>query len=81
MTPYPGTEIYNIAKRGEGGYRLLSLDWKDYNKQFGDALEFKNVSRRDIEKIQFWGYMKFYFYNFKFIEILKITAIIKIRGL
>jgi len=71
MTPYPGTEVYNIAKAGKGNYRLLSTDWKDFNKQLGNALELKNVSRKEMEKIQFWGYMKFYFYNFKIKEIIK----------
>jgi anaerobic magnesium-protoporphyrin IX monomethyl ester cyclase len=71
MTPYPGTEIHEIVKRGEGRYKLLSLDWRDYNKQLGNALEFDDISRKEIEKIQFWGYMKFYFYNFKVKEIIK----------
>jgi len=79
MTPYPGTEVYEIAKRGEGGYNVLSSDWKDYNKQMGNALELKSVSRGEVESIQFWGYMKFYFYNFKIKEI--IENIIENRGL
>lgn len=71
MTPYPGTEVYEMAKKGEGGYKLLSLRWNDYNKQLGNALELKNISRKEMEKIQFWGYMKFYFYNLKLKEIIK----------
>ena len=71
MTPYPKTEIFDIAKRGEGGYKLISTDWKDYNKQIGNALEFTNIPRKEIEKIQFLGYMKFYFYNFKIKEIFQ----------
>jgi len=71
MTPYPKTKVYEMAKRGEGGYKILSSDWRDYNKQFGNALELKNVSRKEMEKIQFWGYMKFFFYNFKIKEIIK----------
>jgi len=70
MTPYPGTEIYKIAKMGEGRYRLLSFDWKDYNKQIGNALELESVSRKDIEILQIKGYLKFYFYNFKIKEII-----------
>lgn len=71
MTPYPGTEVYEMAKRGEGGYKLLSLKWEDYNKQLGNALELKSISRKEIEKTQFWGYIKFYFYNLKVWEIIK----------
>jgi radical SAM superfamily enzyme YgiQ (UPF0313 family) len=71
MTPYPGTEVYELAKKGLGGYKIISSDWKDFNKQIGNALELKNVSRKEMERLQFWGYMRFYFFNFKFGEILK----------
>jgi radical SAM superfamily enzyme YgiQ (UPF0313 family) len=39
MVPYPGTKIYEMAQRGEGGYRLLSTDWAEYDKYGGRALE------------------------------------------
>ena len=37
MTPYPGTEIAEMAEKGEGGHIILSRNWNDYNKQFGNA--------------------------------------------
>jgi radical SAM superfamily enzyme YgiQ (UPF0313 family) len=67
MTPYPGTEIFNMAMKGEGGYRLLSSDWSDYNKNIGNSLEMITLTRKDLEKLQMLGYIKFYLYNFRLI--------------
>jgi len=71
MVPYPGTEVAEMAKRGEGGYKILSMDWSDYNKQLGNALELKTLSRKEMEKLQLKAYAKFYFRNFKVREIIK----------
>lgn len=56
MVPYPGTQVWDWAQRGERGYRIASLDWNDYNKQIGDALQFEGISRRGIEFLQLTGY-------------------------
>jgi len=56
MVPYPGTRVWELALRGEGGYKKLSPTWKDYNKQVGGAVEMENLSRRQMEFLQFLGY-------------------------
>jgi len=71
MCPYPGTEIYDLAIKGEGDYILLSTDWKDYNKQIGNALELKNLNRKQLEKLQMIGYMKILVWNFRFLDLIK----------
>jgi radical SAM superfamily enzyme YgiQ (UPF0313 family) len=58
MVPYPGTEVARMAKNGEGGYRLLSSNWSDYNKQLGNALELTTLSRQQMERLQLNGYLK-----------------------
>jgi hypothetical protein len=35
-----------MAVEGKAGYKLLSKDWSQYNKQVGNALELEGVSRR-----------------------------------
>ena len=45
MSPYPGTEIARMAANGEAGYKLVTTDWNEYNKQIGGALEFASLSR------------------------------------
>ena len=39
MTPFPGTPIHEMALRGEGGYRLLSGGWEDFDKYSSGVLE------------------------------------------
>ena len=56
MVPYPGTKVWEWAQRGEKGYRIASLDWNDYNKQIGNAVEFSGISRKGIEFLQLAGY-------------------------
>jgi radical SAM superfamily enzyme YgiQ (UPF0313 family) len=71
MTPYPSTEIWNMARRGEWGYRLLSTDWRDYNKQLGNALEIEGLPRRRLEAYQLRGYVSIYLLNFRFLGFLR----------
>ncbi len=65
MTPYPGTAIADMAAKAEGGYKLLSTDWDEYNKQIGGALAFKNISRRQLEFYQSYAYLMVYIKNFR----------------
>jgi len=73
MTPYPGTEVSRMAAAGEGGYRLVSTDWDEYNKQIGGAMEFANLSRSQIEWIQIFAYIKVFLYNFRIRDFLKFA--------
>jgi len=71
MVPYPGTEVAELAKKGEGNYKILSQNWKDYNKQMGNALELTTLSRKQMEWLQATGYVKIYLYNFRLIQLTK----------
>lgn len=66
LVPYPGTETWELAIRGEGGYRKLSPDWRDYNKQLGNAVELEAVPRREIEIYQLLGYSLIFLVNGRF---------------
>lgn len=72
MVPYPKTEIYEMAKEGEGGYKIISTDWADFNKSIGNSLELEGLSRKELEKLQLRGYLKFYLFNFRFLAFLKL---------
>ena len=67
MVPYPGTQIYELARSGGGDYRLLSQNWQDFNKNIGNSLELTNLSRKQMERAQVLAYLKFYLFNFRFI--------------
>lgn len=73
MVPYPGTEVANMAERGEGGFRIKSYDWDDYNKQIGDALEFKGLTRRQLEKLQLFGYLSVFVKNWRFMDLTRFV--------
>jgi len=69
MTPYPGTEVWEKAIRGQGGYKMLSMNWEDFNKQTGSALELDGLSRRQMEYLQLRGYLTVYLRNWRFREM------------
>jgi len=81
MVPYPGTAVAEIVKSGKGNYRVISSDWNDYNKQIGNVLEMKDVSRKELENYQFKLYMHFYLLNFRVIRIIKLAGVIGWRGI
>jgi len=71
MVPYPGTEVRSMALRQEGGYKLLSNDWAEYNKQLGNALETDTLSRADLERLQLIGYLRLFMYNRRYWDFIK----------
>ncbi len=72
MVPYPGTEVYQMAKKGVGGYRLISKDWRDFNKTIGDALDLRQLDRKTLERLQLLAYFKFYLFNFRIMDLMKL---------
>jgi radical SAM superfamily enzyme YgiQ (UPF0313 family) len=73
MVPYPGTEVARMASAGEGGYKLLSKRWSDFDKYLGNALELDSLSRRDLERLQIWGYLKFYLWNRRYSDLARMV--------
>lgn len=57
MVPYPGTKIYEMARRGEGGLRLLTENWSRYGKQFGGSLELTTLPRYKMIRYQLKGFV------------------------
>ena len=69
-TPYPGTELYDMAKKGEGGLKLLTDDFAKYKRYGEPVIEVNDLSARDLSDLQRRGFKMFYFtprriiYNF-----------------
>jgi len=72
MVPYPGTKVYEMAKAGSGGYKIISTDWKDFNKTIGNSLELEHLSRKEMEKLELLAYLKFYLGNLRFLSLIKL---------
>jgi len=72
MVPYPGTKIFEMAQKNEGGYRLLSSDWQEFDKYGGKSLELKALPYEQLVKWQKKAYLYFYIKNYRFWDLLKI---------
>ncbi|MCK4661057.1 MAG: B12-binding domain-containing radical SAM protein [Phycisphaerae bacterium] len=75
MTPYPGSEIWELATHGEGGYRMIPSGWEDFNKQIGKALELEHLPRRAMELMQLQAYLTVYLRTFRFREMFQAAWI------
>jgi radical SAM superfamily enzyme YgiQ (UPF0313 family) len=71
MVPYPGTRVYEMAVRGEGGYRLLSEDWAEYDKYGGKALELAGVPYDYLAKLQKRAILWFYLRNLRLMDLMR----------
>jgi len=74
MVPYPGTEVWHMARGGQYGYKLLTEDWRLYDKYFGNALSVEGLSHRQLEFLQSLTYVWYYLYNLKFRELLQFVS-------
>jgi anaerobic magnesium-protoporphyrin IX monomethyl ester cyclase len=80
MMPLPGTEVAKLASKGESGYKAISYDWDEYRKNVGVALEFSNFSRKQIELVQFWGFVLIYILNFRFFDLIGFLFKYRVEG-
>ena len=69
MTPFPGTPIHEMALRGEGGYRLLSGGWEDFDKYSSGVLELETVSLGQLKRYQILCYLNMYLRNHRYREL------------
>ena len=74
MTPYPGTPIFDMAVRGEGGYRMLSDDWSAFDKYSSGALELDEVTLPQLKLLQLFCYVNLYLRNARVIDLVKLTV-------
>jgi len=59
-TPYPGSELLELAREGYGGIKLLTEDWNEYRRYGNAVMEMNDLSVEDLVKLQKWAYRKFY---------------------
>ncbi len=71
MAPYPGTKIFDMAQRGEGGYRLLTQDWSKYDKYYANSLEIKGLPYKKLLIWQKRALINLYLKNFRFLDAIR----------
>ncbi|MFH1836200.1 MAG: radical SAM protein [Methanobacteriota archaeon] len=59
-TPYPGSELYELAKEGYGGLRLLTDDWSQYRRYGKAVMEMNDLKSEDLVNMQKKFYLRFY---------------------
>jgi len=71
MIPYPGTKIYDMARKGEGGYRGFHEDWEKYTKYFGRGLQVNDLDYQRLERWQKRAYLEFFIRNLRVKDLYK----------
>jgi putative colanic acid biosynthesis UDP-glucose lipid carrier transferase len=74
MTPYLGTPIFEMAARGEGGYRLLASDWESFDKYSSGVLELESVRLGELKLLQLLAYLALYTVNGRLVELVRLIV-------
>ena len=80
MNPWPGTEVYELALRGEEGLELATNDFSKFDKYFGEALIHKKIDLNKLEALRAEMYLRLYFHNYRYLDMLKFAWSMK-RGI
>jgi len=60
LVPYPGTKVYEMAQKGEGGIQMRTRKWSDFGKQIGLSLQHDNFADGELQKYQSRFYLGCY---------------------
>ena len=74
MTPFPGTPIHEMALRGEGGYRMLSGGWEDFDKYSSGVLELETITLGQLKRYQIACYLNLYLRNRRLTEFIRLIV-------
>ncbi|MGA2916336.1 MAG: radical SAM protein [Sedimentisphaerales bacterium] len=69
--PYPGTEFYEMAKKGEHGLKLHTEDFSKYQRYGNAVLSVNDMTPEDILRLQKIGLLKIYLTSWRIWPMLK----------
>jgi len=78
--PYPGTEFYEMAKRGEHGLKLHTDDFSKYQRYGSAVLSVNDMTPEDLMRLQKIGLLKIYLTPWRIWPMLKrvkLTSLIR----
>ena len=58
--PYPGTELYHMAKRGDHGLKLLTEDYSKYRRYNSAVMQVGELSPKDLIEMQNYAFLSIY---------------------
>jgi radical SAM superfamily enzyme YgiQ (UPF0313 family) len=74
-TPFPGTKLYDMAVKGEGGMKLLTENYAEYRKYGNAVITVNDLSREDLIRLQKKGFLLFYLHPKRIWHRLKRAGI------
>ncbi|MFC1724221.1 B12-binding domain-containing radical SAM protein [candidate division KSB1 bacterium] len=69
--PYPGSEMYEMAKKGEHGLKLLTEDFSKYQRYNSAVMSVNGMSPEELLRLQKKGLMKIYLVPWRIIPVIK----------
>ena len=69
--PYPGTEMYKMAKEGTHGLKLVDEDYANYQRYGSAVMEVNGMKPKELIKLQKTGLRKIYSRWWRIIPMLK----------
>jgi len=75
-TPFPGTELYEMVLRGDGGTRLLTKDLSQYRRYGNPVMEVNDLTKEDLTRLQRLGFIMFFLTFRRIIYNLKRAGIL-----
>jgi radical SAM superfamily enzyme YgiQ (UPF0313 family) len=75
-TPYPGTELYEMAKNGEYGLRLLTEDFSKYLRYGCAVMSVNGLSARELIRMQNDGFVRIYSAPWRIIPMLRKSGLL-----
>ena len=75
LVPFPGTDIWRMAQRGEKGLRILSADWRTYRVILGrPTLQLDNMTAAEIQRWHLRAFARFYLRPRKIMNMFKLFS-------
>jgi hypothetical protein len=62
LVPYPGTGVYEMALKGEGGLKIKTKDWTEYGKNAGKAMTHTNFNKGELRRFQLKCFFAYYLF-------------------
>lgn len=69
--PYPGTELYNMAKRGDHGLKLMTEDYSKYIRYNSAVMQVGDLSPKDLIEMQNYAFLSIYSHPKRLIPMIK----------
>ena len=73
--PYPGTELYDMAKKGERGLKLMTEDFSKYRRYNAAVMTVGNLSPDDLIKLQNDAFVSIYLAPWRMIPMLRKSGL------